>query len=54
MNCNKTIDMKRDITIDFRIEWPRARGLRFLAAKALIKLAASVMPVGCRVVVASD
>ena len=51
MNYNKTIDMKRDIIITVRIEWPRARGLRFLVAKALIKLAASVMPVGCRVIV---
>lgn len=50
MNYNKTIDTKRDITIDFIIEWPRARGFRFLIAKALIKLAASIMPVGCRVI----
>ena len=47
------INPKTDLTIDIVIEWPRARGLRFLIAKALLKLAASIMPIGCRIRIAN-
>ena len=43
------INTKTDLTIGIVVEWPRASGLRFLVAKALLKLAASIMPIGCRI-----
>lgn len=48
-----TINSKTDLTIDIVIEWPLAKGLRFFVAKALLKLAASIMPVGCRIGIAN-